>query len=165
MSKKQMPDAIASGKVDALCQHGMPIEKAMKRLGGDWAVYQDDDVMRKNNLLTMSTEVLENKPEIVEGALKAIMKGNEFIKTDTEEAVRIIAEAKGYPLDLMDQSVRHEMDFELALKQSLLEMLEMIERWAIENKLVDRTTPRNYLNLIDHRPLKKVAPEKVTIIH
>lgn len=164
LSKKQMPDAIADGKVDALCQHGMPIEKAKKRLGNDWAVYRDDAIIQKNSLLIMSTDTLENKPKIVEGTLKAIMKANKFIKTDTDEAVRIIARAKNYPVDVMGQSVRHEMDFDLTLRQSLLQTLEMVEQWAIDSGLVKRTTPRNYLELIDYRPLEKLDARKVTII-
>lgn len=33
LTKKQLPDAIASGQVDAICQHGIPIEKAKKKTG------------------------------------------------------------------------------------------------------------------------------------
>ena len=164
LSKKQMPNAIAVGEVDALCQHGMPIEKAKKKLGDDWAVYQDNSIIRKPLLLFMPIETLENKPEIVQGVLKAIMKGNEFIKTNTDEAVAIIAKAKNYPIDVMDKSVRHEMDYGLRLEQSLLQKLEMIEQWAIDKKLVERTTPRNYLDFIDYRSLEKLDAAKVTII-
>jgi len=164
LTKKELPTAIAKGEVDAICQHGMPIENAKEKLGDDWVVFQDNTIIRKCCLLIVPLDTIQRAPQTIDGALKAIIQANRFIHTDTQESVEIIAKAKKYPVEVMDQSVRKEMDFNVTLEQSLLLTLETIEQWAIDNNLVSRTTPRNYLDFIDYRPLERIDGSKVTII-
>lgn len=165
MKKNELSDAIASGKVDAICQHGMPVVKAKKMLGDNGVLYDDETIIRKSVGLIFPAAVIEEHPEMVENMLKATIAGDEFIKTNTTEAVEIISKKKNYTFEAMDQTVRNEIDFDLSLKQSLLLTFETVERWAIDTGLVERTTPRNYLEFIDYKPLKSVAPAKVTVIH
>ncbi len=165
MKKNQLPDAIANGEVDAICQHGMPVVKAKKMIGDNGVIYEDDTIIRKSVGLIFPAAFVANQPEVIEGMLKATLKGDAFIKNDTVKAIEIIAKKKNYPIEAMTKSVRQEIDFDLSLKQSLLLTFETVERWAIDNRLVERTTPRNYLDFVDYKPLKSVAPDKVTIIH
>nr|WP_287412785.1 ABC transporter substrate-binding protein [Pseudodesulfovibrio sp.] len=165
LSKKQMPAAIANGKVDALCMHGMPIEKAKKMLGDDWLIFQDDTIMRKCVTMVTSTDMVTKTPETLKSVLRAILKADSLLKTDIEKSVQILAKDKKYPVEVMENTVRNEIDYDLSIRQSLLLMLEDVELWAIRNNLVNRKTPRNYLDLISYDPLKEVAPKKVTLIH
>ncbi len=165
MKKNQLPDAIASGKVEAICQHGMPVAKAKKLLGDNGVTYDDDTIIRKSVGLIFPVATIADQPEVIEDMLKATLEGDAFIESDTTEAVEILAKKKKYTIEAMDKAVRKELDYDLSLKQSLLLTFETVERWAIDNHLVERTTPRNYLDFIDYKPLKSVAPEKVTIIH
>mgnify|MGYP000303687936 CR=1 FL=1 len=163
LSKKELPHAIASGRVDAICQHGMPVEKAQKALGDDWVMFQDDTIMRKCVPMVTSTTMVTEHPAALKGVLRATLKADGFVKTNTAESIQILAKAKHYPFPAMSTTVRNEMDYDLSLRQSLLLMLEDVEKWAIENKLVARTTPRNYLDIIASAPLKEVAPAQVTL--
>jgi ABC-type nitrate/sulfonate/bicarbonate transport system substrate-binding protein len=96
--------------------------------------------------------------------LRAILKGEEFIKTHTEKSIEILAEAKKYDIRDMAQTVRHEMNYYLSLKQSIFTELEGIEQWALDNNLVERKTPRNYLEMVDYSLLEEIDPKRVTII-
>ncbi|MEH0021539.1 MAG: ABC transporter substrate-binding protein [Desulfobacter sp.] len=165
MTKKQLPRAIANGEVHAICQHGMPIENAKKALKDDWVMFHEGSIHRKPVFIIAPKLWLDKKPEQVNNILKAILKADRFIQTDTDESIRIIAKAKGYPFEAMSEAVRDEINYDLSLKQYLYMLLENVEQWAIENNLVKRKTPRNYLDFIDYAPLKTVAPDKVTIIH
>ena len=109
-------------------------------------------------------EWLENNPEMVKNVFRSILKGEKFIQTNTDESIGIMAEIKSYSIEAMNQTIREEINYNLSLKQYLYMLLENMEQWAIDNKLVKRKSPRNYLKFIDYRPLEAVAPERVSII-
>ncbi|MEH0021538.1 MAG: ABC transporter substrate-binding protein [Desulfobacter sp.] len=164
MKKKQLPDAIASGEVDALCQHGMPIENAKKALKNDWVMFKDGSIYGKAVFITAPKAWLSKHPAQAKGILKAILKADRFVRTDTDESIRIIAKAKGYTVEAMREAVRDEIVYDLSLNQALYDSLKDMEQWAVQNNLVKRKTPRNYLKFIDYSPLDAVQPDKVTII-
>lgn len=164
MTKKQLPKAIADGEVDAICQHGMPIENAKKALRGDWVIFQNELIHRKPVLMVAPVAWLENNPEMVKNVFRSILKGEEFVQANMDESIRIMAEIKSYSLEAMKETMREEINYNLNLEQYLYMLLESMEQWAIDNNLVKRKIPRNYLELIDYRPLEAVAPERVSII-
>ena len=163
MSKKQLPQAIATGPADAICQHGMPIDNAKKALKHDWVLFQDGSIHRKAVFIIAPKSWLDSEPKLAKDILRAILKADQFIQTHTDESIRIIAKAKGYTYEAMTEAIR-EINFNLSMKQYLYMLLENMEQWAIDNNLVERKTPRNYIDFLDYRPLEAVAPEKVTII-
>jgi ABC-type nitrate/sulfonate/bicarbonate transport system substrate-binding protein len=163
MSKKELPEAIASGAVDAICQHGAPLIKAKKLLGDNWQIFESTDYTRKLLTMLMRRDLIEEKPEIAQGILRAILEANAFIASHPDESIRIVAESKGYTEKDMAEAMS-DVIFETTLNQSLLISFESVERWAIESQLIKRKAPRNYLRYIDPTPLRKVSPELVTII-
>lgn len=164
MNKKQLPHAIASGDVDAVCQHGMPIEKSKELLKDDWVLFRDALIHRKTIFLIAPVKWLENSPGEVKAVLKSILKAEDFIQENPDESIRILAKAKNYPFNAMRDTVRNEIEYHLSLKQSIYMSLETVEQWAIDNQLVKRDKPRNYMDFIDYGPLEVLAPERVTII-
>lgn len=164
MTKKQLPDAIASGEVDALCQHGMPIENAKKALKNDWVMFKDGSIYGKAVFITAPKAWLSKHPAQAKDILKAILKADRFVRKDTDESIRIIAEAKGYTVEAMREAVRDEIVYDLSLNQALYDSLEDMEKWAVQNNLVKRKEPRNYTKLVDYSLLESVAPDKIAII-
>lgn len=164
MNNKQISKALLDGDVDAICQHGMVIENAKRDLKDDWVIFQEGSIHRKPVSLIVPQKWLSDNSEKAKDILRAILKADQFIQTNTEESIRIIAKAKGYPFEAMSETLRGEMKFDLSLKQYLYMLLENMEQWAIDNNLVKRKAPRNYLDFIDYRPLEAVAPDTVTII-
>ena len=39
-----------------------------------------------------------------------------------------------------------------------------MEQWAFDNNIVERKTPRNYLEMVDYSLLEEIDPKRVTII-
>ncbi|NDV19340.1 transporter substrate-binding domain-containing protein [Pseudodesulfovibrio sp. JC047] len=165
MSKKQMPIAIAAGQVDAVFQHGKPIESSKKALGkGKWKVFQSQNMARKLLVLMMNRKMIKQHPNMVNKVFKGILKAQEFLKTHPEECIEIVSKSKNYPLPKAQEAIE-EITYDLKLRQSLLLAMETMETWAIDKHFVERETSRNYFDYVDPKPLKKAAPDAVTFIH
>ncbi|MEH0021405.1 MAG: ABC transporter substrate-binding protein [Desulfobacter sp.] len=162
--KKEIPGVIERGLAHATMQHGVPIAKTKKILGEDHVIFQNPAVHRKTQQLLVRREWVAKHREQAKGLLRAIIKAEEFIKTNTEESIKILAKAKKYDINDMAHTVRHEMNFYLSLKQSIFTELEGMEQWALDNNVVERKTPRNYLEMVDYSLLEEIAPKRVTII-
>ena len=163
-SKKEVTKLMADGEVDAVCLPEIDFGKVKKVIGDDYVVFHDPNIYRKSVQLLARVDTIANNPQQIEGILRGAHRADAFIKKNIDEAVRIIAKDKGYPLPIVDKAVRNEIFYDLSLKQTLLSSLENMEMWAIKNKLVKRTVPRNYLELIDYGPLEKIDANLVTII-
>ncbi|MCG8552811.1 MAG: ABC transporter substrate-binding protein [Desulfobacterales bacterium] len=162
--KKEIPGIIERGLADATMQHGIPITETKKILGEDYVIFQNPLIHRKAKHLLVSRKWLTQHREQAKGVLRAVLKGEEFIKAHTDEGIEILAKAKKYDVRDMAHTVRHEMDYYLSLKQSMFTELEGIEQWALDNNIVERKTPRNYLEMVDYSLLEEIDPKRVTII-
>ncbi|WP_320041584.1 ABC transporter substrate-binding protein [uncultured Desulfobacter sp.] len=164
VSKKKIPGSIESGLAHATMQHGVPIAETKKILGKDYVIFQNPAIHRKSQHFLVPRKWVAQHREQAKGLLRAILKGEEFIKTHTEESIEILAKAKKYDIRDMAHTVLHEMDYYLSLKQSIFTNLEGIEQWALDNNIVERKTPRNYFEMIDYSLLEEIDPKRVTII-
>ncbi|MEH0021407.1 MAG: ABC transporter substrate-binding protein [Desulfobacter sp.] len=163
-SKKEIPGVIERGMAHATMQHGVPIAKTKKILGEDHVIFQNPDVHTKTQHLMVSRKWLTQHREQAKEVLRALVKGEEFIKAHIGESIEILAKAKEFDVSDMAHSVRHEMNYDLSLKQSIFTELEGMEQWALDNSLVKRKIPRNYLEMIDYSLLEEIDPKRVTII-
>jgi len=161
---KEIPGIIERGLADATMQHGVPIAETKKILGEDYVIFQNPAIHRKTIHLLVRRAWVEQHREQAKGLLIALLKAEEFIKTHTEESIEILSKAKKYDIRDMARTVRHEINYYLSLKQSIFTDLEGIEQWALDNNIVERKTPRNYLEMVDYSLLEEVAPQRVTII-
>lgn len=162
--KKEIPGIIERGLADATMWHGVPITETKKILGEDYVIFQNPGIHRKTQQLVVPRAWVAQHREQAKGMLRAILKGEEFIKTHMDESIEILAKAKKYDVMDMAQTVRHEMNYYLSLEQSIFTDLEGIEQWVLDNNLVERKTPRNYLEMVDYSLLEEIDPKRVTII-
>jgi len=162
--KKEIPGIIERGLADAAMWHGVPIAETKKILGNDYVIFQNPAIYRKTQQLIVHRAWLAQHREQAKGLLRAILKGEEFMKAHMEESIEIMAKTKGYDIKDMAQTVRHEINYHLSLDQSIFNELESIEQWALDNNIVERKTPRNYLEMVDYSLLEEVDPKRVSII-
>ncbi|MCG8551538.1 MAG: ABC transporter substrate-binding protein [Desulfobacterales bacterium] len=164
VGKRKIPGIIERGLAHATMQHGVPITETKKILGKDYVIFQNSVIHRKTIQILVPRAWLAQHREQAKGLLRAIIKAENFIKTHTEESIEILAKAKKYDVKDMAHTVRHEMNYYLSLKQSMFTELEGIEQWAFDNNMVERKTPRNYLEMVDYSLLEEIDPKRVTII-
>ena len=160
MNNKQISKALIDGDVDAICQHGMVIENAKRDLKDDWVIFQEGSIHRKPVSLIVPQKWLNENSEKAKDILSAILKADQFIQTNTEASIRIIAKAKGYSFEAMNEAVRNEINYDLSLRQELYNSLEQMEEWAIKNNLVQRKVARDYNNFVSHGPLDSLFKNK-----
>ena len=164
VGKKEIPGTIERGLADATMWHGVPITESKKILGKDYVIFQNPVVHRKTQQLLVPRAWVAQHREQAKGLLLAILKAEEFIKTHTEESIEILAKAKKYDVGEMARTVRDEMNYYLSLKQSIFTELEGMEQWALDNNIVERKTPRNYLEMVDYSLLEEIDPKRMTIL-
>ncbi|MCG8552810.1 MAG: ABC transporter substrate-binding protein [Desulfobacterales bacterium] len=162
--RKEIPGIIERGLAHATMNHGVPIAETKKILGEDYVIFQNPAVYRKSQHLLVPRKWVAQHREQAKGLLRALLKAEEFIKTNTEESIETLAKAKKYDVSDMTRTVRHEMNYYLSLKQSIFTELEGLETWTLDNNIVQRKTPRNYLEMVDYSLLKEIDPKRVTII-
>ena len=164
LTPSKIVDAISDGVIDA-CVMWDPwvyeIEGRLKSNAVSWSAQTGLDYY---NLLLSRTEWIETHRSAIERFLRAVVQAEQFVKTNDEEARRIIALELGYDAQYLD-SVWKKHNFVVTLPQTLLFSMENGARWRIENRLTDKTNVPNYLEFIYFDGLEAVKPEAVTIIH
>jgi len=161
---EELPSALANAEFDALSVREPYVSEAMKLLEGNAVVFAEPGSYVKTLNVVARNSFIKERPEAIRKLLRALIRAEEFAKKEPNQAMKIVSNR----LKLGHSEVAAlwpELDLRVSLDQRLLVSLEDQARWAIKNKLTDRTTAPNYLNFIYLEGLKAVRPEGVTIIH
>jgi len=156
-------NALMEGKVDAVSTWNPHLVKLQKELG-DKAIsfYGKGIYVFTWNIVARKNFVIE-KPEVTLKIVRALVKAEEFIRENPDEAKNIVARYLK-----IDRASLSELwgayDFKVVLDQFLLVTFEDQARWAIRSNLTNATEVPNYLDYIYIDALEKVKPEAVTII-
>jgi ABC-type nitrate/sulfonate/bicarbonate transport system substrate-binding protein len=154
-------DAIVAGKVDAVCAAEPVIFPAQKRLGSNAVFLPEPGFYTAAWNLAVGNSPGARDPEIVARVLRAIIRANDYIRTNTAEALAISAPKMG-----MDTSDLHRRwsDIQLTadLNEELILELEDQARWLDRKQGGPGRTP-NFLEHIYPAGLRAVRPEAVRI--
>lgn len=160
----ELADALAKGEVDAVSTWQPLLGTLQAQLGNNGTTFLSGGIYDVALNLAGSQDYVAKHPETIKKVLRALIGAGQFCKDSPEAARQLVAEvAKVNEADL--KAIWPQYRFNVTLDQSLLIGLEDESRWAIRNKLTDRTDIPNYLNHINFHPLQAVAPAAVTIIH
>lgn len=163
LSPLEMTKRIEKGEVDAIVAYEPTPYGIKKNLGNnsiDWLAqgYQD------TYILAYSTEeFIKNHPQIVERYLRSLVQAEKYTKDYNTETKDFIAKTLHYDDDYINY-IWPKITFSLSLEQELILVLENVDRWAIQNGLINKTSLPNYLDYIYFDALETVKPEAVNII-
>ncbi len=156
-------DTLTSGEVDAVSTWNPHISILQKGLGDNGVTFSGEGIYRETFNIATKQDFANENPHTIKKVLRALIKAEEFCEENPDEAREIIAGKIG-----MERAALNELwelyDFKVTLDQSLLVTLEDEARWAIKNKLTDKTEVPNYLDYIYYDTLEEVKPEAVGII-
>lgn len=158
-----LPQTLADGRVDAISVWEPHILNAKSLLGEKALLLPSEGVFREDFYFVANKDFIENNPEALRSFLKAIEKGEEFIRKQRDESINIICQRLKLDRELT-VSIWDDFDFQLMLDQTVLITLEDEARWAIREGFTDKKEIPNYLNFIYMDALEDVKPEAVTII-
>ena len=158
-----MVDTLTSGEVDAVSTWNPHVNKLRKGLGDNGAAFSGEGIYRETFNIVTKQDFANENPENIKKVLRALIKADEFIEENPDEAQETVAGKIG-----MDKAALNELwelyNFKVTLDQSLLLTLEAEARWAIKNKLTNKTEVPNFLDYIYLDGLEKVKPEAFRII-
>jgi len=165
----KLAESITAGAVDAISVWQPHIYNAQKALGDKSITFPTRKIFREDFYFVPNKKFLQNRPEAIVRFLQALKQAEEFIQKDTNhkvearnEAVDIVSKRLGLDREFV-ASVWSDYQFGLFLDQTIIQTLEEEAKWAIQNKLTDKTVVPNYFDYISVDALRKAAPEKVQI--
>ena len=162
----KMIEALTAGKVDAIATWDPLQFKARKLLGDNASVFTAKGIYSPMFIIAAKKEYIDSHPDIAKKVVQALYNSSEFIAANPDEARMIVSEYRKVDSTLLKETeISSQVLFDITLDQSLLVTLEDQTRWAIKNKLTDRTEVPDYLEYIYIDALKEVNSDAVTIIH
>lgn len=163
LKPEEMFEALVKGEVDAVSTWNPHVIRLQKELGAKGITFYGEGIYTETFNISAARDFVHKNPEAVEKVLRSLVRAVDFIRENPDKARRVISN-----YIRMDEAMIGELwgiyHFGVTLDQSLLITLEDQARWAIKNKLTDKTEVPNYLNFIYQDGLKAVKPETVTII-
>lgn len=164
LKAEELPEALASGAIDAFSMRDPYISRARSLLGEDNSIiFRAPGIYDQMDLMLIPLDLLENRPMVARKALRAMLDAERFVVTNHQETAAIMARRlKIEPTAAED--MLHDFKPNVALPQALLVLMESEARWAIKSGLTERKEVPDYLNLIDVDDLQALKPEVVTII-
>ena len=164
MKGKELPEALASGKIDAFSMREPFISQARELSGAENTVqFAEPGLYLKTFNLVAGSRFVQGNPDVVKGILRALVKAEDFAQANREETIRLTSRRLKISRPEIE-AVWPETSLRVSLDQALLSGLEDEAEWALKNGLVEGTGPPNYLDFIHLDGLLVVRPESVSII-
>lgn len=161
---EEFADAIERGEVDAVASWEPFLNTMLTRLGSNGVAFYGKDVYESLYNVVGMRSYISSQPETIKKVLRALDQGSQYCN-DMPDSARALHES-GKKTDTKDQKAAWATyRFEVGLDQGLLLALEDQARWAIKNKLTNKTEIPNYLDYVYLDGMEKIKPAAVTIIH
>lgn len=156
-------EAIMSGAVDAVIINdpsAYNISKALGTNGVSWPAQYGRPVI----FIAVSNDTfIHSHPQVIERFLRALVRAQDFIKSNPDQAKQIVREHFGFTQKYIDK-VWGDNTFSVQIDQSILPVMEAEAQWLQSNKAVGSTTIPNYLERIYLDGVSAIAPKGVNVI-
>lgn len=161
LNPPEMVGAIVRGDIDVGCAFEPYISRTEKQLGDKAIVFTDEALYRETFNVVSMKNWAEKNPETAQRLLRALVQATQFIESNRDEAVKIVAgRVQMEPAEL--SSIWDNYTFKITLDQSLMDALASQAEWAIASKTQSGPAP-DYSYMFYTEPLRAVAPTAVSI--
>ena len=161
LKPEEMLPAILAGQVDAVCTWNYPLTQIKRQLGANGTVIFDREIYTETFNVAATREIVGNRPEAVQGFLRALIKAERFVAEQPAKAQALMAAATRTDPEVV-REVWDAFNYRVRLDQALLITLEDEARWAVKHQLTDRTGMPDFRRFIHLDSLRRVKPEAVT---
>ena len=158
----EMQAALLAGKVDAVSTWNYPLTQLRNQLGAKAIVFHDPQIYTETFNIAAMQDFVRQNPQTVTRFLRALIQAEDFVAKQPEQAQAIVTAAIKVDLALIKE-VWNAFSYHVSLDQTLLITLEDETRWAMKNKLTDKTAMPNYADYIHVDSLMAVKPEAVKL--
>ncbi|MGV8866548.1 MAG: ABC transporter substrate-binding protein [Janthinobacterium svalbardensis] len=160
----QLAAALARGEVDAAAGWEPFLTDMTQAIAGKAAIFYGEDVYAGLFNVAGTGDFVRSHPATVRKVLRALLAGARFCRDEPDAARALFTTASASEAARL-QAAWHGYQFGIVLDQGLLLALEDEARWAIKNRLAERSDMPNFLDAVYLDGLEAVAPSAVTVIH
>lgn len=159
----EMADTIQRGEADAISTWEPHVSDARQRLGANAVLFTSTGIYESTFNLAAMRQFVNTRGEAVKKILRALVRAEQLMISDSAESERIVASAmKKSPDEARELLTKNR--FALSLEQNLLVVMEDQSRWAVKNKVVELKGTPNFLDAVYVDGLGTVSPRSVTVI-
>jgi ABC-type nitrate/sulfonate/bicarbonate transport system substrate-binding protein len=156
-----MPVALSNNAIDAMSIFDPFARIGEKQLGSQGLTFTNSDVT-SYYLLTVKESTLGQKSEELEDLIKGLKRTADFIRSNPEEAKKIVADQTKLDIALINETWSH-YDFSLGLDESLKVLCKAEADWAIATGKYPATTAiPDFTRIVDGAILKTAFPGTLT---
>lgn len=156
--------ALARGDIDAGIMFPDFYPAAEEALGNDYREYVSDAYIAWF-VLSATPEMLNDRPEELEAFTRALIKAEDFIKTNPKGAMEALAEATEGLLSMDTIETKFaEAEYEVGLSNGLLDILEVQANWVVSKGMVEAEPSRELIKgYLATGPLEAVDASRITL--
>ncbi len=154
--------AIESKKVDALVIWNYYLTQIKDSMGENARIFYDEQIYTATFNIASMRSFTKNNSNVIMKVLHALIKAEEYIKKNPNEAKRIFAQSSQVSPGLVEK-VWNDYKFHVSLSQTIKILLEDQARWAIKNKLTPNLAVPDFSLSIITDSLTQINPELVKI--
>jgi ABC-type nitrate/sulfonate/bicarbonate transport system substrate-binding protein len=155
--------ALTSGKAAAVVLWNPLLLDVDRVLGGKGLVFPGESIYTANSLIVGGQAFLARNPDAMKGWIRALIKGEDFMKRSPDKAQAIIASNAKTDVGGI-RGVLNLFRFRVSLEQVLLLVLEDESRWAMSLRPADFKSMPNYLEYLYADALQAVAPDRLRLV-
>ena len=137
---------------------------AEKALGDDYREYRSDAYIAWF-VLSATPEMLNDRPDELAAFVRALIKAEDFIKTNPDGAMAALAEATEGVLSMETIKTKFaEAEYEIGLGNGLLDILEVQANWVVGKGMVEAEPSRDLIKgYLATGPLEAVDATRITL--
>ena len=162
LTPNEMQEALQTGKVDAVSSWNYTLTQIKHQLGAQAVIFYDRQIYTETFNIAAMQDFVQRNPQAVTRFLRALIQAEDFVAKNPQEAQDIMAAAIKVDKELV-REVWDAFNYQVRLEQNLLITLEDETRWAMKNKLTDKTVMPNYKDYIHVESLMAVRRETVKL--
>lgn len=157
MQPPELVAAITRGDLAAISMWEPNISFAQKAIGEDkTTLFSGEGIYTETFLISMRRDYADQNEETVKKFLRALIKAEQFIKSDTTGAKAIVREALQIDKDILDKIWPHYR-FEVFMEQPVIDLINKEAQFAIQSRSVaDGASAPAFTSIFNKRFLDSV---------
>jgi NitT/TauT family transport system substrate-binding protein len=158
----QLVQELARGTIDAVSTWEPIKSEAQAALAGNGVSFTEADAYTLTHVVVGDSDALKTRPRAIEKFVRALVRAEDFNRSDPQRARRIVADQLKLPAQALDSGWK-DFAFKVDLRQSMLVTLEHEASWAVARGYAKGPVP-NFLPHLYLDALLAVRPQLVTVV-
>ena len=164
MKATELPEALATGEIDAFSMRNPFIYEAKEKLGDKAIEFHVPELYKLNFFIAGKDSYIEANPQLIEKILLALLNAQKFVVSKPQQAKESLVKAMGNDRKREIMSDWDIYQFQIGLCQSIYKSIEHQAEWYMSHHYVEADTLPNFISLLSLKPLQTIDPERVTVI-